>query len=568
MKILGIKLTHDASFTIVDGHELICCVEIEKVSNNSRNSNFILNKTEFNSLLKSYGYQLTDFDSIVIDGWRTDYLETSIFSDTKCKLRVNSYGVTYRGSTFPYEKYSFNDIEYFSTYHLESHIWSTYCTSPFAKREESSFILIWDGGMVPHLFYFDYDKKELINKGILFNIIGSIYSFFPTNFEPYKIKYSESVSLSIAGKVMAYIALGSVDKDLFNSFVKVYESFDSRINIDGLNQEVADKSAFELSNKLAFIAKAKQLKRTELSSADILATFHSFIEEVLINELTAKINSLDNKYVRNLCYAGGTALNIKWNNSIRSTNLFNDVWIPPFPNDSGISIGAACKGMIESSGNYSLNWNVYSGPAVVKGDDFHNWKLIDFSLAELARLMANTNEPVVMLNGNAELGPRALGNRSILAQPTSTAMKGILNDIKGREHYRPVAPICIEEHAPDIFIPGTPDPYMLFEHMVKEEWIEKIPAICHLDKSARLQTVNRRENEEIYTLLCEYHRLTGIPLLCNTSANFRGKGFFPDVRSVIEWGQVNFIYSDGILYYNPSLGNLILNGFEEALKGE
>ncbi len=120
--------------------------------------------------------------------------------------------------------------------------------------------------------------------------------------------------------------------------------------------------------------------------------------------------------------------------------------------------------------------------------------------------------------------------------------------MKLREPFRPVAPICIETVAPQIFTPGTPDPYMLFDHFVKEHWAFRIPAVLHDDKTARLQTVSYKQNPVIYDLLLEFHRLTGIPLLCNTSANENGCGFFPDVESAMQWGKCKYIWSEGMLY--------------------
>ncbi len=120
--------------------------------------------------------------------------------------------------------------------------------------------------------------------------------------------------------------------------------------------------------------------------------------------------------------------------------------------------------------------------------------------------------------------------------------------MKEREHYRPVAPICLEEFAPDIFSPGTPDPYMLFDHDVRAEWRERIPAVVHLDGTARLQTVPRDADPTIRSVLEAYHAISGIPVLCNTSANRKGSGFFPDVRSALEWGKVSYVWSGGMLY--------------------
>jgi len=176
------------------------------------------------------------------------------------------------------------------------------------------------------------------------------------------------------------------------------------------------------------------------------------------------------------------------------------------------------------------------------------WSTFDCSLQELAEVLHVLDEPVVFLNGRAELGPRALGNRSILGAPVNPGMKTTLNRVKKREDYRPVAPICIEEDAKGIFLPGSPDPLMLYDHLVKDDWKDKIPAVCHLDGTARLQTISHIDNPVIYELLMEYKKLSGVPLLCNTSANYNGKGFFPDAESATTWGQVDMVWCETKMY--------------------
>ena len=166
----------------------------------------------------------------------------------------------------------------------------------------------------------------------------------------------------------------------------------------------------------------------------------------------------------------------------------------------------------------------------------------------MAEILHVFDEPMVHISDRAELGPRALGNRSIIAPAVNPSMKVRLNQVKNREEYRPVAPICMEEEAAAIFSPGNSDPYMLFDHKVKPEWMDKVPAICHIDGTARLQTISRDSNPRVYELLAAYKELSGVPVLCNTSANYSGKGFFPDVESVIKWDKVNMVWSNGKLY--------------------
>ncbi len=127
-------------------------------------------------------------------------------------------------------------------------------------------------------------------------------------------------------------------------------------------------------------------------------------------------------------------------------------------------------------------------------------------------------------------------------------MKQLLNNIKHREQYRPIAPICLEEDAMNYFIPGSKDKFMLFEHVGTEYGLKAVPAVFHLDNTARLQTVCKEDNWLLYELLTEYKAITGESVLCNTSANAPGRGFFPDVESAQRWGGADAIWSEGFLY--------------------
>ncbi len=254
----------------------------------------------------------------------------------------------------------------------------------------------------------------------------------------------------------------------------------------------------------------------------------------------------------NLCLSGGCALNIKWNGMLRDSGMFAELWVPPFPNDSGAAIGAACCEMVRAGGARALDWNVYSGPALNSAELPAGWAERACDERQLAELLHRENEPVVVLHGRAELGPRALGNRSILAPATSPAMKDRLNDIKGRAAYRPVAPICLETRASEVFAPGGSDRYMVFEHRMRPGWAERVPAVVHLDGTARLQTIDpAAAGTASGRILREYERLSGIPVLCNTSANLGGHGFFADVATAARWGRTRYVWSDGTLYERP-----------------
>ncbi|WP_431911906.1 carbamoyltransferase N-terminal domain-containing protein [Micromonospora carbonacea] len=540
---VGIKLSHDGGVALFEDNSLVQCHEMEKINNNPRYSEFRLTKGELFDLIGDIGYEWSEVDALVIDGWHTTPFAVTLGGE-EVPFEVADYGHLYdirddplasSGAFSPYF-----EREYTSYHHIAGHIFSSYCSSPMARRGESSYVLSWDGMSFPQLFHYSRGGR-LECLGYLFPMSGFIYTYFAVNFAPYK-DYRPN-DLSLAGKYMAYIAKGKRVPSLAEGFHAIFEKLVARTGrVTTHGQMLEFERALLL--KLVFRAKA-----SGSGDEDILATFHCFLEEVLVRTLAARLDELHREGPRNLCYAGGCALNIKWNSAIRRSCNLAELWIPPFPNDAGSAIGTVCSELVARHGHESINWDVYSGPLIRESAwESADWSSREFSLKELAGHIHESQEPVIVLNGRAELGPRALGNRSIMAAPTSPQMKTTLNRIKRRESYRPVAPICVEEDAQRFFDPGTPDPYMLYDHRVRPEVTGRLAAVCHLDGTARLQTVNQRQNPEIHALLKHYAEYSGLPILCNTSANDLGSGFFPDVRSVAEWGHVNYIWSDGTLH--------------------
>ncbi|NQX43667.1 carbamoyltransferase [Pedobacter steynii] len=559
MVICGIKTTHDSAIALIDNGKLIFSYEYEKLNNNNRYESMKdgIDIQLLESILSEYEYSVADIDQIVIDGWATfldesqdyDYpayhVPVKINGAEEVRIGFARYGMRVKDENL-LERSTFNypelNLSYSSYMHVSGHVMSAYCTSPFAAENKASFVLSWDGGMCPQLFYIDPVSKKTENLGPVFTLLGSMYEAFANAYPPFN-SYAIS-DLSIAGKVMAYIAKGNCNHEVLKECKSLFALQEGQLSE---TENYTSQYIKGVTNKLlAEIVAYGEMN--DIEPLDMMATFHVFIQEILIAQLALKIKQYPT-LVNNLCFVGGSALNIKWNSAIRNSGLFKEMWIPPFPNDSGSAIGTACCEMIVATGRFALDWNVYSGPKISKGTIDHAWEVSECTIADLAFLLHETNEAVVFLNDRAELGPRALGNRSILAAPVKPEMKTELNRLKGRENYRPVAPICLEEDAPAIFSPGSTDPLMLYDHQVKEEWLEKIPAICHLDGSARLQTVNSTDNPIIYELLTQYKALSGVPLLCNTSANFNGKGFFPNVSSAVQWGETNMVWSDHQLFF-------------------
>ncbi|MGY4257892.1 carbamoyltransferase [Bradyrhizobium sp. USDA 4516] len=553
MRICGIKLTHDGAIALIEDGRLVFCIEQEKRNNNPRYQH-IVDLDDIVVALAGQGLGPKDVDEFVIDGWPGD-IETRFDVVSRGKpvtLKGAPYlephasgllagydgsGLMLGGKALPYRSYP----------HVTGHLASAYCTSPFAKAEQAALCLLWDGGIPPRLYHVERGQARFIES--LFPVIGHAYVVAGHKFGPYKRpNRSGGGDRSIAGKVMAYIALGSVDEAVVAVFQELYEE---RLAMDGKLGRNYPGDVKSIDHALAglhdfFEASMARLK--DRSPEDVLASFHVFLERMLVREMDAALQR--HSYLagtRNLCIAGGCGLNIKWNTALRGSALLDTVWVPPFPNDSGSAIGSACSAWAADKGFIPIEWSVYSGPDLQHGDTPPGWEASPCSMHELAMVLAD-NHPVVFLTGRAELGPRALGGRSIFAAATSAGMKDHLNGIKHREHFRPVAPICLEDRAPEFFSPGMPDRYMLFEHHTRDEQRNRIPAVVHLDGSARLQTVPRDSRHDVARLLVAYERLTGLPLLCNTSANHRGCGFFPDVAAACEWGRVEHIWSEGLLW--------------------
>jgi carbamoyltransferase len=152
---------------------------------------------------------------------------------------------------------------------------------------------------------------------------------------------------------------------------------------------------------------------------------------------------------------------------------------------------------------------------------------------EVAAILAG-NGVVAWFQGRSEFGPRALGHRSLLANPADAANLHRLNDIKGREQFRPVAPMVLLERAADIFEGPIPSPYMLFTHRVRERWRARIPAVVHVDGTARIQTVDPREEPLVARMLRAFERHTGLPVVVNTSLNTAGRPMVDDPRDALE----------------------------------
>jgi carbamoyltransferase len=272
--------------------------------------------------------------------------------------------------------------------------------------------------------------------------------------------------------------------------------------------------------------------------ADLAASVQQRLEEVLL-ELAGWLHEQTGD--RALTLAGGVALNCVANSRLYIDGPFDDVWVQPAAGDSGTALGGALHVARELGDETSPMPGADLGREWTD-DELAAWlttAAVPFERpADIAEAVAETlagNGIVAWFQGRSEYGPRALGHRSLLAHPGYEANLERMNDVKGREQFRPVAPMVLAERASDIFGRGPlPSPYMLFVHDVAPEWRSRIPTVVHVDGTARVQTVDRRDEPLVARMLDGFQRRTGLPLVVNTSLNTAGRPMVDDPRDALE----------------------------------
>jgi carbamoyltransferase len=272
--------------------------------------------------------------------------------------------------------------------------------------------------------------------------------------------------------------------------------------------------------------------------ADLASTVQVRLQEVLL-ELAGWLHERTGERV--LTLAGGVALNCVANTHVFEHGPFDDVWVQPAAGDAGTALGAALKLA------HDLGDRVQPMRTAALGRGWSDDELrrrLDAAkvpyeepddVAEAVAEVLAADRVVAWFQGRSEFGPRALGHRSLLAHPGRAENLERLNDVKGREQFRPVAPMVLLERAKDVFEGGpVPSPFMLFTHRLRNGWAERIPAVVHVDGTARIQTVDRADEPLMHRCLSAFERRTGLPVVVNTSLNTAGRPMVDDPRDALE----------------------------------
>lgn len=330
------------------------------------------------------------------------------------------------------------------------------------------------------------------------------------------------------------MAMGSYGRPVFADYLRerVYARADG-----GFRTEPIDWEALAPRRRPTETASITAFDRPDPVHADLACSVQTVVEEVLV-DLVRWLR--DRVEVPRLCLAGGVALNCVANTRISVEGGFDDVWVQPAAGDAGTALGAALAVAAEHgepiapmpTAQLGRGWTDDEIASAIETADLRYERpdrldvVIGDALAE--------NRLVGWFQGRSEYGPRALGGRSLLADPRRVDNLERLNLVKGREQFRPVAPMVLAERAAEIFSRGPlPSPYMLFVHDVAQAWRERIPAVTHVDGTARIQTVDETQNP-LHATISRFAERTGVPVVVNTSFNTAGRPMVDSPRDALE----------------------------------
>ncbi len=545
MYILGISCYyHDASAALLKDGVVVAAAEEERFTRKKHDTSFPIHAITF--CLKSQSIMMGQVDYVGFyekpflkferllaqhvqmfpKSWKTFVSAMPSWINEKLRIRKSIKKLGYYGEV------------YFIEHHL-AHAASSFLPSPFKK----SAILTMDGvGEWSTTTWGIGNKNEIQLLGeIRFpHSLGLLYSTI-TAYLGFTVNNAEY-------KVMGLAPYGDMNKKTNKYYEKLKQVIDIKedgsycLNLRYFKYHYADRMPSRAMENLLEGPTRKRESEVTQCHKDIAAALQLVLEEAMtamlidLHKKTNKKTTCDN-----VVLGGGVALNSVYNGKILKNTPFKRVWIHPNPSDGGSSIGVASYIYHTILGKkrkrqHQLN-NAYLGPAFSTEEiqQFLDRDGITYSrLNSQQELIATTakmlfeNNVVGWFQGSMEWGPRALGSRSILANPCNPHVKALLNEkVKHREHFRPFAPVVCADDALKYFDCDKPLPeitdFMLMVYPIKKKWHKKIPSVTHVDGSGRLQTISKKQNQLYYDVVKAFGKLSGIPILINTSFNIRGE---------------------------------------------
>ncbi len=412
----------------------------------------------------------------------------------------------------------------------------------YLTNYKDAIILSIDGGghdygvvSFTNIFYGNEDeikllKTENFNLGVSYGRIGCPISEIsdgggdPTD------------SLAYAGKVMGLCAYGKVRQMWVQPFKEYYLGRENKYNRSNLNF---------LGRNIGLNLEYNKLSGQD--SYDLASTSQYVFEEIMMELVTPYLDKSNNFII-----VGGCGLNVLFNQKLKVflNNMGKNLYVPPSPNDCGLSLGQFLHKTKKRIDEF-----VYNGIGIL---DYHKldtyietYGAIKINTFDIVDLIKN-GKIIGLVHGNSEVGPRALGNRSIICDPTIGDMKDILNHkVKFREWFRPFAPVCREEDSNLFFEDVFPSNYMSYAPTIKEEYRNIIPSVTHNDGTGRLQTVNYEQHNIFYEILTELKNRDVPPIILNTSFNIKGKPILTTIEDslyVLENTDLDCLVIEGFLF--------------------
>lgn len=562
--ILGISaFFHDSSASLVRDGKILAAAQEERFTREKNTSSFPINAIKF--CLESNGYNIGDIDALIF--YEKPFLKFERILETHLNNAPYSWRTFVKAlpswlhykllmnKTIKRELKILGDVKdlkiLYSEHHL-SHAASAYYCSPF----NDAIILTIDGvgeKNTTSIFHGEGNKIKLLKEFYYPNSLGLFYSAV-TYFLGFKVNSGEY-------KVMGLAPYGNKNSNRFKEFTELIQK---NLFLElGTEKFILNLNYFSFDSKLSmidfkkwenlFLIK-KRIPESELNQdyCDFALAAQCILEDLLV-KLVMHCKLLEKS--ENLCLAGGVALNCSAMGRIDELNYFKNIFIQPASGDAGGSLGAALAAnyiYFSNHNNFKNNdfFSPYLGPEYTHRDlvNFNNKKKLKpklfTTIIDHAKYLAeqlSKGKIIGLYQGRMEFGPRALGNRSILADPRSPEMLRTLNlSIKKREGFRPFAPVLLEEDYSLFFGDSSQKPYMTFAKKILSNYQFKseseltfhdkihakrshIPAVTHVDFTSRIQTVNLEQNEFLFLILQEFKKITGIGVLINTSFNQRGE---------------------------------------------
>lgn len=521
MTILGFSVGHDKGAAVIQNGEMVIAISQERLTRIKHDGAYTGGKIPFESI----NYCLSELELSIKD------VDLFVYSTTEMIDDVEEQMIPFLGELV-YSKLKF------IPHHL-AHAYSSFFSSGF----EEAAVVVADasGSILTHTnklpeWYGDKERSGLSENEDWTEGI-SIYHMTKNTFnEVYKkwIKYPVPIDTNDDVSVGTMYSEGCLQL-VFDPKSHTWNAGKLMGLASYADKNIVDEAPFYIEERDndVFIPNnriyPKVTWNSDFFSRACVAGIYQR-EQERVSLILAKIakNLTESK---NICVAGGSFLNCNSNEKILNSNLYDNCYFIPPSDDSGIPLGCAwfgyqttstvdsVKSVLPYTGKKYSNSEIISALNSFPNLDYKKYDNFEELIDEVSYWLSQ-NRVIGWFQDSSELGPRALGNRSILASPIKSWMTGHINsDIKKREWYRPFAPAVMFEHQSNIFESEVFSPYMLVTTTVKEEWRDKIPAVVHIDNSARHQSVTMESNEKFYKLISKFYEKTNVPVLLNTSFN-------------------------------------------------